>query len=75
MKLLLLFPHPNLSRNYVEMFKFISIQVSQKWRINDALRCRRDYRKRQKKFYWTYLLIWRSLKVALNRQLSLRVLI
>jgi hypothetical protein len=29
---------------------------------NGALRCRRDYRKRQKnvkKFYWTYLLIWR----------------
>jgi glyoxylate carboligase len=24
------------------------IQVSQKWRTNGALRCRRDYRKRQK---------------------------
>jgi hypothetical protein len=47
--------------------------VSQKWRTNGALRCRRDYRKRQKnvkkKFYWTYLLIWRSLKVALNRSI------
>jgi hypothetical protein len=26
----------------------IDIQVSQKWRTNGALRCRRDYRKRQK---------------------------
>jgi hypothetical protein len=25
-----------------------NIQVSQKWRTNGALRCRRDYRKRQK---------------------------
>jgi hypothetical protein len=25
-----------------------NVQVSQKWRTNDALRCRRDYRKRQK---------------------------
>jgi hypothetical protein len=49
--------------------------VSQKWRTNGALRCRRDYRKRQKnikKFYWTYLLIWRSLKVALNRSIILK---
>jgi hypothetical protein len=27
---------------------FLLIQVSQKWRTNGALRCRRDYRKRQK---------------------------
>jgi hypothetical protein len=46
--------------------------VSQKWRTNCALRCRRDYRKRQKTFYWTYLLIWRSLKVALNRSIVLK---
>jgi hypothetical protein len=26
-------------------------------------------RKMFKKFYWTYLLIWRSLKVALNRSI------
>jgi hypothetical protein len=26
----------------------LNIQVSQKWRTNGALRCRRDYRKRQK---------------------------
>jgi hypothetical protein len=25
-----------------------------------------------KKFYWTYLLIWRSLKVALNRSIILK---
>jgi hypothetical protein len=32
------------------MIHFIKncIQVSQKWRTNDALRCRRDYRKPQK---------------------------
>jgi hypothetical protein len=28
--------------------KVVHIQVSQKWRTNGALRCRRDYRKRQK---------------------------
>jgi hypothetical protein len=28
--------------------KFIIYRVSQKWRTNGALRCRRDYRKRQK---------------------------
>jgi hypothetical protein len=29
-------------------------------------------RKMLKKFYWTYLLIWRSLKVALNRSIILK---
>jgi hypothetical protein len=29
-------------------------------------------RKMLKKFYWTYLLIWRSLKVALNRLIILK---
>jgi hypothetical protein len=29
-------------------------------------------RKMFKKFYWTYLLIWRSLKVALNRSIILK---
>jgi hypothetical protein len=28
--------------------KFYLYRVSQKWRTNGALRCRRDYRKRQK---------------------------
>jgi hypothetical protein len=28
-----------------------------------------DVRKMFKKFYWTYLLIWRSLKVARNRSI------
>jgi hypothetical protein len=28
-----------------------------------------NVRKMLKKFYWTYLLIWRSLKVALNRSI------
>jgi hypothetical protein len=49
--------------------------VSQKWRTNGALRCRVDYRKRQmnvKKFYWTHLLIWGCLKVALNRSITLK---
>jgi hypothetical protein len=27
-----------------------------------------NVRKMLKKFYWTYLLIWRSLKVVVNRQ-------
>jgi glyoxylate carboligase len=51
------------------------IQVSQKWRTNGALRCRRDYRKRQKnvkKILLTYFLIWRSLNVALNRSIILK---
>jgi hypothetical protein len=29
-------------------------------------------RKMLKKFYWTYFLIWRSLKVALNRSIILK---
>jgi hypothetical protein len=29
-------------------------------------------RKMLKKFYWTYLLIWRSLKVAFNRSIILK---
>jgi hypothetical protein len=48
-----------------EFITVFNIQVSQKWHTHGALRCRRDYRKRQKnvkKFYWTYLLIWQSLK-------------
>jgi hypothetical protein len=31
-----------------------------------------NVRKIFKKFYWTYLLIWRSLKVALNRSIILK---
>jgi hypothetical protein len=31
-----------------------------------------NFRKMLKKFYWTYLLIWRSLKVALNRSIILK---
>jgi hypothetical protein len=31
-----------------------------------------NVRKMFKKFYWTYLLIWRSLKVALNRSIILK---
>jgi hypothetical protein len=31
-----------------------------------------NVRKMLKKFYWTYLLIWRSLKVALNRLIILK---
>jgi hypothetical protein len=31
-----------------------------------------NVRKMLKKFYWTYLLIWRSLKVALNRSIILK---
>jgi hypothetical protein len=37
----------NRPANIVIRSSFI-IQVSQKWRTNGALRCRRDYRKRQK---------------------------
>jgi hypothetical protein len=48
-------------------------RVSQKWRTNGALRCRRENaRKMLKQFYWTYLLIWRSLKVALTRSIILK---
>jgi hypothetical protein len=55
----------------VEYFCLYRHRVSQKWRTNGAIRCRRDYRKREKnvkKIYWTYLVIW-SLKVALNRSM------
>jgi hypothetical protein len=31
-----------------------------------------NVRKMLKKFYWTYLLIWRSLKVALNTSIILK---
>jgi hypothetical protein len=31
-----------------------------------------NVRKMLKTFYWTYLLIWRSLKVALNRSIILK---
>jgi hypothetical protein len=31
-----------------------------------------NVRKMLKQFYWTYLLIWRSLKVALNRSIILK---
>jgi hypothetical protein len=31
-----------------------------------------NVRKMLKKFYWTYLLIWRSLKAALNRSINLK---
>jgi hypothetical protein len=31
-----------------------------------------NVRKMLKKFYWTYLLIWRSLKVALNMSIILK---
>jgi hypothetical protein len=31
-----------------------------------------NVRKMFKKFYWTYLLIWRALKVALNRSIILK---
>jgi hypothetical protein len=31
-----------------------------------------NVRKMLKKFYWTYLLIWRSLKLALNRSIILK---
>jgi hypothetical protein len=31
-----------------------------------------NFRKMLKKFYWTYLLMWRSLKVALNRSIILK---
>jgi hypothetical protein len=31
-----------------------------------------NVRKMLKKFYWTYLLIWRSFKVALNRSIILK---
>jgi hypothetical protein len=31
-----------------------------------------NVRKMLKKFYWTYLLIWRFLKVALNRSIILK---
>jgi hypothetical protein len=31
-----------------------------------------NVRKMLKKFYWTYLLIWRSLKVTLNRSIILK---
>jgi hypothetical protein len=31
-----------------------------------------NVRKMLKKFYWTYLLIWRSVKVALNRSIILK---
>jgi hypothetical protein len=34
-----------------------------------------NVRKMLKKFYWTYLLIWRSLKVALNRSIILLIII
>jgi hypothetical protein len=30
------------------IYVYVYIQVSQKWRTDGALRCRRDYRKRQK---------------------------
>jgi hypothetical protein len=33
-----------------------------------------NVRKMLKKFYWTYLLIWRSLKVALNTSIILKYL-
>jgi hypothetical protein len=36
----------------------VTYKLSQKWRTNGALRCRRNYRnvrKMFKKFYWTYL--------------------
>jgi hypothetical protein len=32
-----------------------------------------NVRKMFKKFYWTYLLIWRSLKVALNRSIMYEI--
>jgi hypothetical protein len=32
-----------------------------------------NVRKMLKKFYWTYLLIWRSLKVALNTSIILKL--
>jgi hypothetical protein len=32
---------------YLELFTYV-YRVSQKWRTNGGLRCRRDYRKRQK---------------------------
>jgi hypothetical protein len=41
----------------------MDIQVSQKWRTNGALRCTRDYHKRQKnvkKMYWTFLEVFES---------------
>jgi hypothetical protein len=40
---------PNLLKKEYKGFPSrINIQVSQKWRTNGTLRCRRDYRKRQK---------------------------
>jgi hypothetical protein len=48
------------------------IQVSQKWRTKVHYRVEEiavNVRKMLKKFYWTYLLIGRSLKVALNRSI------
>jgi hypothetical protein len=64
-----------LMGDYVQQNNYFRNTGCQKWYTNGALRCRRDYRKRQKnvkKFYWTYLLIWRSLKVALNRSIILK---
>jgi hypothetical protein len=34
-----------------------------------------NVRKMLKKFYWTYLLIWRTLKVALNRSIILKYIV
>jgi hypothetical protein len=47
--------------------------VSQKWRTNGAVEeITVNVRKMLEKFYWTYLLIWWSLKVALNRSIILK---
>jgi hypothetical protein len=52
-------------------FTFVICRVSQKGPANGALRCRRDYRKRQKnvkKFYWTYLLTHYQYLILRNRE-------
>jgi hypothetical protein len=37
-----------LNKNYFVSINVYQYRVSQKWRTNGALRCRRDYSKRQK---------------------------
>jgi hypothetical protein len=39
----------HLKKNWISLYIYVYIyRLSQKWRTNGALRCRRDYRKRQK---------------------------
>jgi hypothetical protein len=65
-----------LENEYIipKLHPFSIYRVSQKWRTNGALleEITVNVRKMLKKFYWTDLLIWRSLKVALNRSIILK---